>query len=116
MKKISLFCAVLFVFASCTSVQYGYIQKAEIIDEKTVHIYFSGNTTELDPTYDIKVVVNDVQPYSIKEYAYNIFQDSIGRLTRYRCKLNKNLLPGDKVEITGLGRSVYGSVVVRFVQ
>jgi hypothetical protein len=115
MKKIPLLLIVLFVMASCPSFSnYGYIERAEIIDQRTIHIYFSGQTSELDPTYDIEILVNGVQPYYIRSYEYNIFQDLINGLTRYRCTLNKNLLPRDKVEITGSGRSVFGTVILNF--
>jgi hypothetical protein len=105
---------MVFLLFSCTSAEYGYIEKAEIIDATTIHIYFSGNVAEIDPTYDIGIVVNNVQNYHIKNYSYNMFQDNIGGLKRFRCTLNKNLLAGDKVEITGLGRSVYGKIIVNY--
>ena len=116
MKKYCLFLFVVFAVVSCTFDEYGYIEKAEIINEKTIHIYFSGNVSELDPAHDIRIIVNNVQNYHIRNYTYSVFQDSIDGLKRYRCTLNKNLLDGDMVEVTGVGRSVYGTVIVNYYE
>jgi hypothetical protein len=40
MKRISVFFVAVFVAASCTTDEYGYIEKAEIIDKNTIYIYF----------------------------------------------------------------------------
>jgi hypothetical protein len=111
----------LVLFSSCLTSQYGFmndqytrVEKLEITNEKTVHIYFSGQTPEFTIT-DIIMRVNDSQDYYIAQAVYVAFKDTINGLVRYRCTLNKDLTGGDKVTVTGAGRA-WGTVTEYYLE
>jgi hypothetical protein len=104
--------AFLLLLASC---DFGgdehYLDRAEIIDAKTMYIFITGKSISASSS-DISVIVNDKNgDYQFTEIAYNVFAgDDQGSTKRYKCKLNKDLKKGDKIKLEGVfGSEVNGS-------
>ncbi|MCL2720564.1 MAG: hypothetical protein FWD47_04405 [Treponema sp.] len=115
MKKWCLFLFIVLLFTSCELFDFGYIEDVIVHDSTTIYIYFTGNIQEFDHVHDVRIVVNDTNhTYRINSSSYNIFTDNFGFQKRYRCKLNKNLLLDDKIEVIGVGRSVFGRAVTYY--